>query len=109
MNYTAIVGALMAVAAIVMVIVQILKLTPLPTEQPKAIAFIIALALVGVAFYADGKFTTANAAAIAASVGTVSVSAYGLYEVTKTAYRAFRVIIGWLLPSKNELLSKQKK
>jgi len=93
MDMTVIIGIFTALAAIVMVVVQVLKLTPLPTEQPKAIAFVIALALVGTIFYADGKFTMANAGAIAASVGTVSVSAYGLYEVAKTVYNALVKIV----------------
>lgn len=92
-DFTAIIGAIMALAAIVAVVVQVLKFTPVPTEQPKLVAFIIALALVGVSFYADGKFTAANAPAIAAGVGTVSVTAYGLYEVAKTAYTSVTKIL----------------
>ncbi len=82
------IGIITGLASIVAVVTQVLKATPFPTERPKIVAFVLAFLAVGVAAYADNKFTVENAPVIATGVAAVSISAYGLYDVCKTAYSA---------------------
>lgn len=93
MNIETTMGVIMGLAAIVATIVQILKATPIPTEKPKLVAFIVAFIAVGITAVAGDKFTAQNAPEIATGIGAVSVSAYGLYEVGKTAYKAILKLI----------------
>jgi hypothetical protein len=81
---------LAAVSAIVVVLTQLLKYTPVPTEMPKLVAFILSLLIVAGANIQGGTFTTANVGTMAASIGAVSLVAYGAYDVLNTFYLAIK-------------------
>lgn len=82
-----------ALGALVAVITQILKVTPIPTETPKIVALILAFGIVGITFITNGQFDSAHAGIIATQIGAVSISAYGLYDAARGAYNGVKKII----------------
>ncbi len=99
MNVTEIVGIITALGAIVMVLTQLARLLPLPKDEdgklivPKFVAFVVASLVVIIPALVDGKLIEANVPALAAAVGAVSVSAYGLYDVSKPMWKALGKLV----------------
>lgn len=95
-------GAIAVISAVVMALNEVFKRLPIKTLKdaegkfilPKTFAMLFAVIIIGGTALVDNKFTVENAPAIATSIGAVSVTAYGLYDVTKTFVKAMNKVFG---------------
>lgn len=99
MNVTEIVGIITAAGAIVVVLTKLAQLLPLPKDEngklmtPKFVAFVVASLVIGIPTLVDGRLTEANVPALAAAISSVSVTAYGLYDVSKPMWQALGKLV----------------